>query len=85
MSTTSRIAAAIEKQQSLSVNERQAARADEEARRAVQPAPAAPGVNASLRVRALELANDQGETAATTVARAQQYYQFLTGEDSTHE
>jgi hypothetical protein len=59
-----------------SINQRQAAAADQAARRAVEPIAAGEG-DATLRLRALELANEQGESPEATVIRAEQYYQFL--------
>jgi hypothetical protein len=60
----------------LSVNERQAAEADQNARRALG---GSTGLSRGdiLSVRALELANDQGESPSDTVKRAKQYREFL--------
>jgi hypothetical protein len=60
----------------LSVNERQAAQADENERRA-QGGSSAMTEAAILAVRALELANEQGEAPDVTVARARKYREFL--------
>jgi hypothetical protein len=64
----------------LSVNERQAADADQKDRRAQE---GSTGLNqrAILAVRALELANEQGESPENTVKRARQYREFLEEQD----
>jgi hypothetical protein len=60
----------------MSANERQAAAADARARRAAAPA-AEPEESDNLALQALTLANEQGEAADVTVARAEQYLKFL--------
>ena len=60
----------------LSVNQRQAAQYEENARLA-QGGSSGLTEGAILAVRALELANDQGESPEDTVKRARQYREFL--------
>ena len=65
------------KTEELSVNQQQAAMADQAGRRAVEPVVLTERDDI-LRARALELANEQGESPEVTVIRAEKYYQFLT-------
>ena len=76
MSTTSRAADAVAKEQTMSANERQAAEADARARRATA-IEVVPDPYGNLALQALTLANEQGESAEVTVARAELYVKFL--------
>ncbi len=64
--------------QEVGIQSRGVAEQDERERARLTGQPLAPArAEDTLAVRALELANDQGESPADTVKRAQQYYQFL--------